>query len=186
VYRTVAVALLALSQFGCTTWVKVEKAHPTSKGIRYSLPATFLLVQPLADGTASYSWVYLPDPNNAYTMEQHALLAKFTLDVTVANGLLSKVNSQSDDTAVAAKLLDSAQSVYAAKATAGGAQAKTDAATLATAKTALASAQLAMTQAQMENQAIIAAGSGATDAQKLAAQLKLIDAQAALNLLQTC
>lgn len=181
------VLLLSVGLSGCTTWVDVKKVEPDSQdaGIRYALPATFLLVQPQADGTASYSWVYLPDPDKTYAIRQHAFLAKFTLDVTVANGLLSKVNSQTDDTAIAAKLLDSAQSVYAAKATAAGTQAKADASTLATAKTALANAQLALTQAQLESGAINAPNSGATDAQKLAAKLKLIDAQAASTQAQT-
>nr|WP_294530789.1 hypothetical protein [uncultured Rhodopila sp.] len=177
---------LAISLSGCTTWVDVTKVTPGSDapGIRYSLPAPFLLVQPQADGSASYTWIYLPDSDATYAIQQHAFLAKFTLDVTLVNGLLGKVNAQSDDTAIAAKLLGAAQSVYAAKQQASGAQSKADAATLATARTAVNSARLALSQAQQESDAINAPNSGFSDAQKQAAQLKLIDAQAAFQAAQ--
>jgi hypothetical protein len=184
----ICVTLLVPALFsGCTTWVDVKKVAPGSheKGLRYSLPATFLLVQPQADGSASYSWVYLPDSDATYAINQHAFLAKFTLDVTLVNGLLGKVNAQSDNTAVAAKLFDAAQSTYAAKEQAIGTQRKADAATLATAKAAVATAQLAYNQAQLESAAINAANSNYTDAQKQAAALKLIDTQAALTQAQT-
>src|SRR6266550_2477843 len=116
--RQLAIVLVAGVAFsGCTTWVDVKKIDPGSDaaGLRYSLPATFLLVQPLPDGSASYTWVYLPDSDNTYAINQHAVLAKFTLDVTLANGLLGKVNAQSDDTAVLAKLFDAAQATYVAR-----------------------------------------------------------------------
>lgn len=175
--------LVAALLGGCTTWVDVQNVakHPKAHGIRYSLPATFLLVQPQADGTASYSWIYLPDSDLTYAIDQHAVLSKFTLDVTLANGLLGKVNAQSDDTAVPAKFMDAAQASYAARVTAAT-NAKKD---LTTAHTALIAAQLAQIQAQQEYNAITAAGSGFTDDEKRQAQLKLIDANAALQQAQT-
>ena len=178
ILRSASIAALAATLAGCTTWVDVQNvtSHPKARGIRYSLPSTYLLVQPQADGTATYTWVYLPDLDKTYAISQHAILSKFTLDVTLANGLLGKVNSQGDSTALPAKLLDAAQTAYAAKETKAAADKKG----VTTAKTAVTAAKLALAQAQQESDAINAAGSGFSDDQKRAAMLKLIDAKAAL------
>ena len=166
---------------GCISTVTVKKISPddpTAKGLRYSLPAVFLVVQPQPDGTASYTWAYLPDPDNTYAITQTAILSKFTLDATIGNGLLTRVNSNSDSTTVLAKALDAAQSAYSAKQQMIAAQNKTDNASLASAKSAAAAARLALDQAHAE-QAIINANSSATAAQKLAAELKVADAEVA-------
>lgn len=181
--RAVLVAALAGLAGGCTTWVDVKKVEPSSKepGLRYSLPVPFLLVQPQPDGSASYTWIYLPDTDKTYAINQHAFLSKFTFDVTLANNLLSKVNAQTDNTAVVAKLFDSAQSTFAAREQAAAGKKKDAATALAAAKTAVASAQLAYNQAQAEYKAISAPGSGYTDDQKRAAALKVLDTEIALK-----
>ncbi|HEY4931173.1 MAG TPA: hypothetical protein VII23_06350 [Terriglobales bacterium] len=180
--RHFASALTFLLLSGCVTTVDVVKVseHPDAHGLRYSLPAVFLLVQPQADGTATYNWVYLPDPDKTYAIEQHAYLAKFTLDASIANGLLSKINTQSDTTAVASKLFDVAQSTFAAREQANSAAAKTAATNLTTAKNAVTAAKLSLDQAEAERQ-IIDADANATDAQKLSAQLKVKDAEIAYH-----
>ncbi len=136
------------------------------------------MVQPQADGSATYNWAYLPDPDNTYSIQQHAYLSKFTLDATLANGLLAKVNDQSDSSGLASKLLDAAQSTYAAKQQAMATQAKTDTATLSSAKTAATAAALSLQQAQ-EEMDILNADKDATAPQKLAAKLKVADAKLA-------
>lgn len=181
--RSALIVSLVGMAAGCTTWVDVKKVEPESHepGLRYSLPAPFLLVQPQPDGSASYTWIYLPDTDETYAINQHAFFSKFTFDVTLANNLLSKVNAQTDNTAVVAKLFDSAQSTFAAREQAAAGKKKEAATTLAAAKTAVASAQLAYSQAQAEYKAISASGSGYTDDQKRAAALKVIDTEIALK-----
>jgi hypothetical protein len=176
-----AAGFTVLALTGCITTVDVKQVKPNSgdHGLRYSLPATFLLVQPQSDGTASYSWVYLPDLDNTYAIQQHAYLSKFTLDVSIANGLLSKVNSQSDTTTIAAKLLDSAQSTFVAQKQANAAQSKAEKTSVASAQAAVASAQLALDQANAEVQALNN-NSDATPAQRVTAALKVADSTIAL------
>jgi hypothetical protein len=171
-------ALLLSGCISTTTVTKIaDPDNSTDRGLRYSLPVTMLLVQPQGDGSATYTWVYPPDPNNTYAITQQAFLSKFTLDVTVANGLLSKVNSQNDATALPAKLFDSAQTAFAGAETKKAADAKTKAAAVTAAQTVLASAALALDQANADV-TLYATG---TDDQKLAAKVKVSDAQIAYN-----
>jgi hypothetical protein len=186
--RLLVLGLVAttLALGGCITTVDVKKlsVDPTAaaktRGLRYSLPATYLLVQPQADGTATYNWVYLPDPANSYVVNKKSLLAKFTLDVATTNGILSSVEAAGDATAVAAKLLDSTQAVYAARE-AAAAKVSTAATTAqASAKTSLSAATLAVAQAQSERD-ITNADASASTTDKRAAQIKLANAQLALT-----
>ena len=84
----------ALLLAACTTWVDVKPYTGKEEGYRYSLPAPFLLVQPQPDGTATYTWIYLPDKSKTFAIEQHSFISKFTLDVTLQNGLLTSVKSK--------------------------------------------------------------------------------------------
>jgi len=107
----VATLLLA----GCTTIIDVERYTGTQQGLRYSLPATYLLVTPKADGSATYEWVSLPDPANEYVVRATSFLSKYTLDLTFDNGMLTKVTSKQDATDVPVKAIQAAQTVYAAR-----------------------------------------------------------------------
>ena len=62
--KLLTIAGICASLTSCISVVKVEKFTGKENGLRYSLPATYLLVTPKSDGTASYEWVYLPDPDN--------------------------------------------------------------------------------------------------------------------------
>jgi len=170
----------ALLLAACTTWVDVKPYTGKEEGYRYSLPAPFLLVQPQPDGTATYTWIYLPDKSKTFAIEQHSFISKFTLDVTLQNGLLTSVKSKIDETGVAAKVADVGQSVYAAKQTALENKNKASATALAAAKTAVANAKLTDDQAKAE-EAEIDKSPGVTPAQMLAARLKVVDADLALK-----
>jgi len=179
-----ASSLIGLS--GCITVTEVKPLKDASRdhGLRYSLPATFLLVQPQSDGTATYTWVYLPDQSRTYTINQYAFLSKFTLDTTVSNGLLSKVVDNQDSTAVSAKLFDAAQQVYAAKKQAEGTANKAEATKIATAQAAVITAKVASDQAQQDLNALLALADGdplKTPDKVFAARQKAADAQIALS-----
>jgi hypothetical protein len=108
-------ALLLVAVAGCTTIIDVERYTGTQQGLRYSLPATYLLVTPKADGSATYEWVSLPDPGNEYVVRATSWLSKYTLDLTFDNGMLAKVTSKQDATDVPVKAIQAAQTVYAAR-----------------------------------------------------------------------
>jgi hypothetical protein len=108
-------ALLLVGIAGCTTIIDVERYTGTQQGLRYSLPATYLLVTPKADGSATYEWVSLPDPGNEYAVRATSWLSKYTLDLTFDNGMLTKVTSKQDATDAPVKAIQAAQTVYAAR-----------------------------------------------------------------------
>jgi len=118
-------ALLLIGLPGCTTIIDVERYTGTQQGLRYSLPATYLLVTPKADGSATYEWVSLPDPGNEYVVRATSWLSKYTLDLTFDNGMLTKVTSKQDATDVPVKAIQAAQTIYAARVAAAAAAART-------------------------------------------------------------
>jgi hypothetical protein len=124
----VCAALLLVGVAGCTTIIDVERYTGTQQGLRYSLPATYLLVTPKADGSATYEWVSLPDPGNEYVVRATSWLSKYTLDLSFDNGMLTKVTSKLDTTDVPVKAIQAAQTVYAARVAAAAARAATIAA----------------------------------------------------------
>jgi hypothetical protein len=103
---SLSVALAA----GCaTTNVKVAKVTPLSSpdGIRYSLPQPFLLVtpNPSGDGGFEAKVVYLPDESQTYAIDANTRRGKYTLDVSVAEGLLSKIAWKREDASVTAEAI---------------------------------------------------------------------------------
>jgi multidrug efflux pump subunit AcrA (membrane-fusion protein) len=162
--------------------VKVEKFTGKENGVRYSLPATYLLVTPKSDGTASYEWVYLPDPDNEYAVRAISFMSKYTTDLTLDNNLLKKVTAKSDTAGVAAKTFDAAQSVYSARTTAASDAAKKEADKNAAAQKAIADAQLELKQAQAELTVLESNPTlNVTNAQLLAAKIKVAQAEIKLN-----
>ena len=110
------VTLLALMTAGCYSSVTVRPAAENSSGVRYSLPATYLLVTPSATGSATYTWLYLPDTTQQYAVEANNFLTMSTLDVQTENGLLKQVGQSMDSTGVAAKAISSYATLKAAEA----------------------------------------------------------------------
>ena len=118
---TAGLAAAALLLAACTTIIDVERYTGREQGLRYSLPATYLLVTPKADGSATYEWVSLPDPGNEYVVRATSWLSKYTLDLTFDNGMLAKVTSKQDATDVPVKAIQAAQTIYATRVAAAAA-----------------------------------------------------------------
>jgi len=99
----------AVCAAGCT-WTTVEKVSQgdTTAGIRYSLPQPFLRLSPKNDGGMDVEVVYLPDPSNTYAISAGSVFAKYTLDVTLKDGMLDKVTYDPEATAVAEKAIGTA------------------------------------------------------------------------------
>ena len=99
--RSARLALVLAFLGGCSTFVESEKSTPSSKGIRYWLPITFLEVIPQMDGTIAVTPQYLADRNNEYVLRTNSLLSAYTLDVKRAsNGLLEEVSLNQNGTAL--------------------------------------------------------------------------------------
>jgi hypothetical protein len=98
---------------GCVTNITVTPDDGTG-ALTYSLPSTYLLVTPAADGSATYQWVCLPDENAKYQVKAGSFLAKYTLDVQIQNGLLKQVGGSQDSSGVAAESLKTVAAILAA------------------------------------------------------------------------
>jgi hypothetical protein len=106
-------ALPVAACLGCSTTLTVTKLRPGDppppegqrgvEGIRYALPVPFLLVCPGAAGSLDVSQVYLPDPRNQYAIDARSRWARHDLNVSVENGLLTKVEWNPGGSEVAAK-----------------------------------------------------------------------------------
>lgn len=183
--RALAIPLALGSAFllaGCISTVSVKPVARDSnaKGLRFSLPATFLLVQPQVDGSATYTWVHMPDPERTYAIENHAYLSKFTLDVATSNGLLTTAQSAADNSAVTAKLLEAAQAAKVADITKKSGDAGKDETAATAATTAERTTGLALAQAKAEK-AIVDADPAAKPEEKRAAAVKVSNAQLAYD-----
>jgi hypothetical protein len=175
-------AVAALGVAGCTTIVEVERYTGSEAGFRYSLPATYLLVTPKPDGTAAYDWVSLPDPANEYVVRTTAYLAKYTMDLSFANGMLTKATSKLDSTDIPAKAIQTAQTIYSARVAASADAARKEADRSATLAKAVADAEVDLSQAKAELavlEANVANGARASDV--IAARVRVARAQARLE-----
>jgi hypothetical protein len=93
-----SLTIIALS--GCTTMMGGGKATENSKGLRYYLPAPHIILTPKSDGTVTVEVKYVPDPNNAYTLNLKSYFSNSTFDITTNNGMLTSINLNSDTSAV--------------------------------------------------------------------------------------
>lgn len=193
--RAAVVFLAAASLASCITTVDVRKvtpgAQPAPPGIPYFLPAPFLKVTPAGDGSLAVDIVYLPDPNHEYAAQARSVLAKYKLVLQLdENQLLKKVDWSGTSSDVAKQAVDSGAQVAKAKIEANAtakkaaddkkaAAAKERKNAIAAAKTALGEAELQLTTARQRRDFLVAPGSGASPADKQAAELGLLDAQAA-------
>ena len=186
-----AFAAAALLLTGCVTSLEVRKvgSEPVD-GIRYSLPVPVLEVCPGADGSLTVAERYLPDTTNTYAIAAATYGGKLDLDVTVVDGLLTRLAWNPDATAVAEDLVTSAGKLAAAQvdadAKAAAAEEKAAAAAAEAHEEALAKADDAVYAAQ--NELAVAAAAlealealGGTAAQRLAAEVEVAKARAELD-----
>ncbi|HEY7810893.1 MAG TPA: hypothetical protein VIA98_10980 [Allosphingosinicella sp.] len=89
------------------------KDDGTGDGLRYSLPAPFLVVTPKPDGTLETTVVMLPDPDATYTIRTRSVVSAYTLDVQLENQMLKSVSFNSKSDAVAAAAAESAGNLAA-------------------------------------------------------------------------
>lgn len=99
-----AVLILA----GCTTTMSGGPAASDKKGIRYSLPAPHIYLDPQPDGTVLVSEKYLPDPNHTYTLNLNSYMSSATFDIKLVDGMLTTVNLDADSSAVAVDAVSAA------------------------------------------------------------------------------
>ncbi len=97
---------------GCTT-LTVSKVSPRDqdppRGLVYSLPKKFLLVEPQPDGTMNVGFRFLPDPENTYAIHARTILANHTLDIQLTEeGFLKTVTWNPDATQAATEAIAAA------------------------------------------------------------------------------
>lgn len=75
-------------------------------------------MEPQSDGSVKLEVKYLPDPNNAYTLNVNAYLSTATFDVKTKDGMLTSVGLNADSSAVAVKAIEAATDLRKQKLTA--------------------------------------------------------------------
>lgn len=100
---------------GCVSNLESKPATDAARGLRYALPQPVLKVEPQADGTMTLEVLYLPDPNNTYTVTASSLLGSYTLDVKTKEGLLDTVTFSPNGSTVVEALAASAGNIEKAK-----------------------------------------------------------------------
>ena len=141
---TTGILIAGLMLSACTTVIGVEKVNgPTDekKGLRFALPAPFLLVTPRPDGGIDVEVKYFPDPENEYAIHTWSLMSAYTLEVNLEGGLLKDVTYKPNDSAVVARLVESAGKVTEAKFQTEAAAEKAKAERVASARTAARKAE---------------------------------------------
>lgn len=171
---------------GCVSNLDSRIATPTAEGQRYSLPQPILKVEPQADGTMTLEVIYLPDPNNTYTVRASSFVGAYTLDVKTKEGLLDTVTFSPNSSAVVEALATSAGNIEKAKI---DARSKADEAAAKAAEAEAkaisdANAAVALAQAKLDKlKELKAAGGKVTDEQIVAAEVELSVAKAKLDTL---
>lgn len=171
---------------GCVSNLESRLATATAEGQRYSLPQPILKVEPQADGTMTLEVIYLPDPNNTYTVRASSFVGAYTLDVKTKEGLLDTVTFSPNSSAAVEALATSAGNIEKAKI---DARSKADEAAAKAAEAEAkaisdANAAVALAQAKLDKlKELKAAGGKVTDEQIVAAEVELSIAKAKLETL---
>lgn len=109
-----AYALLAVMS-GCTTTLSGGPVQSDKTGIRYSLPAPHIFLNPQSDGTVKVEVKYLPDPQNTYSLNLNSYLSTATFVVDLENGMLKQVSLDADSSALPAEAIAAASALQKAK-----------------------------------------------------------------------
>jgi hypothetical protein len=165
---------------GCTQ-LTVTKVTTTTvpNGVRYSLPKPYIQVTPQGDGSVVADVVYLPDPQNTYTVSSKSYLAAHSLTVSTEEGLLKKITWTGDSSAVAAQSISSGAAIGEKKLTADAKAVSEHEAKVSSAQKAVHEAQLAVDIAA-SNLELLVANNGSAEA-ILKAKLTLNEAQLKLE-----
>jgi hypothetical protein len=182
----IAVLLLSSAISGCTR-LTVRKVFPdsTAPGIRYSLPKPFFRMTPEPDGSQALEPFYLPDACSTYAIDAAAYASSYTLEVSLADGLLTKLTWKPDTSAVAEQIAKSSGNLASAAATAKKAADDARESKIADAEAEVAKAKLDVELARLEKQAADQNGDSAEKAKEALelekARAKLAAAEAALE-----
>lgn len=101
---TIGVLVLAMFLSGCAGYAIVKNG--TGKGYDVYRPEPYLMVTPGEKGSKG-EIVWLPNYNERYRIHTWNVLAKADFQFDIADGWqLTKISDKSDNTAIAAKLMD--------------------------------------------------------------------------------
>lgn len=103
---------------GCTTTLSGKPATKDTTGIRYSLPAPHIFLNPQPDGTVVVEVRYLPDPQNTYSLNLSSYLSTATFKVELVDGMLTQVSLDSDSSKIPAESVAAATELQKARMTA--------------------------------------------------------------------
>lgn len=161
-YRLSLLLGLVPTLASCATFIESRRDDGTGEGLRYSLPAPFLIVTPQSDGTLRTSIELLPDPNRTYVLRTRSMISSYTLDVQLENQMLRSVSLNANAAATAEQLAESAGNVAAHRIDARQAAAGQAETARTTAATALREAELNLeiaeaTLDELQNSAGVAA-----------------------------
>ncbi|MDR6841324.1 hypothetical protein [Pseudoxanthomonas sacheonensis] len=118
VHITFGICALVTLLSGCTTVLSGRPKGKDPTGIRYSLPAPHVFLNPQPDGTVIVEVKYLADPTNTYSLNLKSYLSKATFNVSLKDGMLTQVSLNSDATAVPAGVATAATALQNARITA--------------------------------------------------------------------
>lgn len=104
-----AMIILALMLTGCVAGTRggpIPSNSAKLAGIRYFLPALYLVVQQTPEGALSASFEVLADSSQAYFVEPYIILAKQNIDITLnGDGTLQSFKLEQDGTPVSAAIV---------------------------------------------------------------------------------
>jgi hypothetical protein len=115
VHITLGIGALVTLLSGCTTILSGRPASKDKNGIRYSLPAPHVFLNPQPDGTVIVEVKYLADPTNTYSLNLKSYLSKATFNVSLKDGMLTQVSLNSDATGVPAGVTTAATALQNAR-----------------------------------------------------------------------
>lgn len=100
--KLVWVGIVFVAMAGCAG-VEFREAGPDVDGIRYYRPATYFLIKPdYKKASASITTFHGPDTCRVFAAKPYAVFANNTTELHFAGGMLQKVTTNSDATAVPA------------------------------------------------------------------------------------
>jgi len=109
------IAILALLLTGCVAGTRggpVYASNANAAGIRYFLPAMYLVVQQSPEGTLSTSFEVLADSSQTYYVEPFIVLATQKADITLnLDGTLQSFKLEQDGTPVSAAVVGAVKDI---------------------------------------------------------------------------
>lgn len=106
--------VLAMSLYGCAGIHFRAATTPSTNGIRYYRPLSYILIKPdYAKKAPSITVKSLPDTSRPYAADPYAVIATNASTMEFTGGILTKVTTDSDGTKVATTAVNTAATVGA-------------------------------------------------------------------------